>query len=301
MTNDKRKTMKLKIGITLLLALTLVSFKNDKPAYRLFNSEGKEVKYSKMIEEIAGADIVFFGELHNNPIAHWLELEITRDLYINRGDDLILGAEMFERDDQLIIDEYLAGMYDAGKFEPEAKLWKNYKTDYKPLMQFALDSQLVFVASNVPRRYASMVSKKGFEILDTLSSRAKTYIAPLPVAYDPELPGYKGMLDMMKGEDGKLPPHANRNLPKAQALKDATMAYSIMEYWEEGKIFLHYNGSYHSRNFEGIVWYLQQTGKDLDIVTLEIIEQKDISALEDDNKGSASYILAVPASMTKTY
>jgi len=293
--------MRYSIIIIVLISIGLLGFKNDKPAYRLFDSEGKEVRYSEMIEDIAEADIVFFGELHNNPVAHWLELEITRDLYSLRSDELILGAEMFERDDQLIIDEYLSGLYAANKFEPEAKLWKNYKTDYKPLLQFALDSSIVFVASNVPRRYASMVSKKGFEVLDTLSKEARAYIAPLPVVYDPELDGYKSMLDMMKGEDGKLPPHANKNLPKAQALKDATMAYSILEYWNKGKIFLHYNGSYHSRNFEGIIWYLNQSGKDLNIVSLEVVEQKDISELEDNNKGSASYIFAVPDSMTKTY
>ena len=87
---------------------------------------------------------------------------------------------MFERDDQLIIDEFLAGSYEADKFEAEVKLWKNYKTDYKPLMTFAKDSGLYFIASNVPRRYASMVSKKGFEVLDSLTDIAKQYIAPLP-------------------------------------------------------------------------------------------------------------------------
>lgn len=148
--------MKIKFFAIVVISLLTMGFKYDKPAYRLYNSEGKEVNYSKMMEELADADIVFFGELHNNPIAHWLELEITKDLYTLRDGELILAAEMFERDDQLIIDEYLSAFYDASKFESEAKLWKNYKTDYKALMEFARDSKLYFVATNVPRRYASM-------------------------------------------------------------------------------------------------------------------------------------------------
>jgi uncharacterized iron-regulated protein len=292
--------MKIRFITIMVVSVLTMGFKSDKPAYSLFNSEGKQVKYSKMMKDLAEADIVFFGELHNNPIAHWLELEITKDLYTLRNGELVLAAEMFERDDQLIIDEYLSAYYDASKFEPEVKLWKNYKTDYKPLMEFAKDSNLYFIASNVPRRYASMVSKKGFEILDTLSEKAKTYVAPLPIEYDPEVKSYKDMLDMMRGGNDTAA-HVNDNLPKAQALKDATMAYSIKENWSEGKLMIHYNGSYHSRNFEGIIWYLNRYMKGLNIVTIETVNQQDINNLSKENMGVASYIIAVPSNMTSTY
>jgi len=284
--------------VIIVLSFISLSFRSDKPAYRLYDTTGKETSYAQLIKDAGQADIVFYGELHNDPVSHWLELEITKDLHKVAGDNLILGAEMFERDDQLVLNEYLGNMYESDKFEPEAKLWKNYKTDYKPLLEFARENSLMFVATNIPRRYASMVSKSGFEVLDSLSDKAKEYIAPLPPLYDPELKGYKDMLNMGGGNSMA---HVNENLPRAQAIKDATMAHSIMEYWEEGKIFIHYNGSYHSRNFEGIIWYLQQANPDLDIVTIETIIQEDISELEDANKGIASYIVAVPASMTKTY
>ena len=288
-----------KINLTIILLASIsLAFKSDKPAYKLFDSAGKEAAYAQLIKEASQADIVFYGELHNDPLSHWLEIEITKDLHAVVGDNLILGAEMFERDDQLLINEYLDNMYESDKFEPEAKLWKNYKTDYKPLLEFARENSLMFVASNIPRRYASMVNKSGFEILDSLSYEAKQYIAPLPPLYDPELKGYKDMLNM-GGRNNMA--HVNENLPKAQAIKDATMAHSILEYWEEDKTFIHYNGSYHSRNFEGILWYLLQAEPDLNIVTVETVIQEDISELEEDNKGIASYVVAVPGSMTKTY
>jgi len=280
-----------------ILAIGLLAFKSDKPAYRIYNIEGKTTSYNKMMKDIVTADIVFFGELHNDPIAHWLELEITKGLYTQKGDSLILAAEMFERDDQLIIDEYLGKLYTAKKFEAEVKLWSNYKTDYKPLIDIALENELSFIASNVPRRYASMVNKNGLEILDTLSDMAKTYLAPLPMVYDPEVKCYKGMLNMGRG----MPAGMSENLPKAQALKDATMAYSISEYWSPGKTVIHYNGSYHSKNFEGIIWYLNRYVDNLKIVTIEIVSQEDISELEEDNIGVASFVIAVPSTMTKTY
>lgn len=293
----KTQTPGINIAIV-ILAIGLLAFKSDKPAYRIYNIEGKTISYNKMMKDIITADIVFFGELHNDPIAHWLELEITKDLFTQKGDSLILAAEMFERDDQLIIDEYLGKLYAANKFEAEVKLWNNYKTDYKPLMDLALENGLRFVASNVPRRYASMVSKSGLEILDTLSDMAKTYLAPLPVEYDPEVKCYKDMLKMM-GEG--MPARMSENLPKAQALKDATMAYSISEYWSPGKTVIHYNGSYHSKNFEGIIWYLNRYVDNLNIVTVETVIQEDIMELEEENRGIASYIFVVPNSMTKTY
>ncbi|MDZ7635015.1 MAG: ChaN family lipoprotein [Bacteroidales bacterium] len=144
-----------------------------------------------MIEAVSSADVIFFGELHDNPIAHWLEYEVTADLHKTTGDNLILGAEMFETDDQLLLNEYLSGKYEADKFEAEVKLWKNYKTDYKPLVGFARKNGLPFIATNIPRRYASMVSKGGFEVLDSLTAEAKALIAPLPISYDPELKCYK--------------------------------------------------------------------------------------------------------------
>lgn len=257
-----------KIIILLFVILTLSSFRQDNPAYQLFNNKGKQVKYKKLLKEAEKADIVFFGELHNNPISHWLQLELTQDLFKLKNGMITMGAEMFEADNQVILDEYLQGIKDKSTFEEEARLWKNYKTDIAPLVEFAKENKLRFVASNIPRRYASMVFRGGFEALDTLSSETKAFIAPLPPAYDPELPGYKNMMEMMAGHGGK----PNENFPKAQAIKDATMAYFIHKNMEEGKLFIHYHGTYHSDNYEGILWYLKLLRPDLKMLTIATTE-----------------------------
>jgi uncharacterized iron-regulated protein len=287
---------KIKISFFTLAILVLVAFKSDKPAYRLFSQAGKAVKYEKMLKALQDADIVFFGELHNNPICHWLQYEVTKDLFAEKGSNLVLGAEMFETDNQLLIDEYFNGNIKKSSFEKEVRLWPNYKTDYKPLLEFAKDSSLQFVATNIPRRYAAVVNSKGFEGLDSLSEQAKTYFAELPILYDSTLSAYKGILEMMKDS-----PHVNKNIPKAQAAKDATMAEFILKNWSAGKLFLHYNGSYHSDNFQSIVWYLNQANPALKIVTISSVEQETVDNLEEEYLNKADFILAVPKTMTKTY
>jgi len=287
----------MKKTITIVLAfVVLAAMKSDKQAWQFYDRDGKTAEYKDVLKAAAKADIVLFGEQHNSSIGHWLQLQLTKDLYAEIGDKLVLGAEMFESDNQVILDEYLSGKIKEKNFEGDARLWKNYKTDYKPLLDVAVENNLRFVATNVPRRYAALVNSSGFEGLDSLSAEAYAFLPLLPIAYDPELPGYKGMLEMM----GDMA-HGNENLPKAQALKDATMAHFILENREKGQTFLHYNGTYHSDNFEGIVWYLMQADPRLDIVTISSVEQDTITELKEENKGLGTFILCIPSDMTKTY
>ena len=288
--------MKKKLFFTIIIAAVLMSFTYDKPAYKLYTSKGKEVKYADMITDLSQADFVFIGELHNNPIAHWMELEITKDIYAIKKENTVLGAEMFEADDQLIIDEYLTGIYPSKKFEPEMKLWPNYTTDYKPLLDFAKDSSINFIATNIPRRYASVTYKEGFEGLKKLTGEAKKYMAPLPIKYDKKLGCYKSMMQM-----GGMGAHVNENLPKSQAMKDATMAYFANKNWKKGQTFIHYNGSYHSDNYEGIVWHLKKYNKKANIKTVTTVMQKDLSKLDDEYRKQADYIIVVNENMTTTY
>ncbi|MEO7266300.1 MAG: ChaN family lipoprotein [Ferruginibacter sp.] len=284
--------MKKILWLQALLFIWANLFAQHKPAYILYNSNGKKVRYDKMIKLLTTKDIVMIGEYHNNPISHWMELEITKDC--KQTCNLVLGAEMFEQDNQAALDLYLQGKLSAKGLDSLARLWPNYKTDYAPLVDFAKENNIVFAATNIPRRYASMVSKSGFQVLDTLSAKEKTWIAPLPIAYDSTLPGYKNMMTMMAG-------HGSANMPKAQASKDATMAFFILKYFVPGSLFIHYNGSYHSENHDGIVWYLKQARPDLKIATVTTVSQKDIKHLLQENKNKADFIICIDEDITSTY
>lgn len=285
-----------KLLILPIICIILFGFKQDKPAYRIFSSEGKAATYKELLKDALEADVIFFGELHDVSICHWLEAELMKDLYEVKGKQLILGAEMFESDNQVILNEYLIGLVKDKNFEAEARLWSNYKTDYKPLLTFARDSSLRFVATNIPRRYAAMVNKSGFEVLATLDKEAQKFLPPLPIAYDPELSCYKDIMKSM----GDAPSHTTMNIAKAQAVKDATMAHFIGINYSPGVTFLHFNGTYHSDHHEGIIWYLKQTKPGLKILTISTAEQKDLDELSSDHVSKGDYILIIPESMNRT-
>lgn len=281
-----------RICILLCFLFLLSSSTPDKPAYLIYDTQGKTVSFKKMVETMSKKDIVFFGELHDNPIAHWLQYEVTKEL--NQSKKLVLGAEMIETDNQQALNLYLKDSIDGKGLDTLARLWKNYKTDYKPLVEFAKENKLPFIATNIPRRYASLVNKKGFEALDQLSDSEKAFIAPLPFAFDPELPMYKKILEMM-GD------HGTASIVKAQASKDATMAYFILKNRKENTLFLHYNGAYHSDYYEGIVWYIKQQNAALQCGTISTVSQADVHKLEKEHLGKADFIIVVDEDMTKTF
>jgi len=264
----------------------------EKAAYKIYDRVGQEMSYSKMLTMTNKSDVVLFGEMHDNSIIHWLQLELTKDLAQKKN--LVLGAEMFEADNQDELNNYMSGKINQRQLDTTARLWKNYRTDYKPLVEFAKEKKFNFVATNIPRKFASLVYKNGFQALDSLSTEQKSWIAPLPIAYDATLPGYKAMLEM-----DEL--HANENLPKAQASKDATMAYFISQNLKAETIFVHYNGTYHSDNFEGINWYLKKYAPKVKVVTIATVEQDDIVRFEKENQNKADIIIVVDKDVTKTH
>lgn len=264
----------------------------DKQGYQLFTNKGKKTTYKALIKAAEKTDVLLFGELHDNSLIHWLEYEVAVDVAAKKP--VILGAEMVEADNQQVLNRYLSGEIDQKKLDSLARLWPNHKTDYKPLIDFAKEKHIPFVAANVPRRYASQVYKKGIESLESLPAEEKAWMAPLPIAYDATLPGYKAMLEMGGG-------HGGDNLPKAQAIKDATMAFFISQNLKPGTTFIHYNGTYHSDNYEGISWHLKKYAPNVKIVTIAAVSQKELDKLSEENINKADFILVVDEDMTHTY
>ena len=283
--------MKKYFFLFLFLTLSFFSFSQEKKAFVLFDKKGKITTYKRLLKASAKADIVLFGEYHNNPIAHWLQLELIKDLEPKRS--LILGAEMFERDNQKELNSYLQGTINQKALDSLARLWNNYKTDYKPLVDFALNKKIPFIATNIPRKYASLVYKKGLQVLDTLPIKEKQWIVSLPMKYDGTLSQYQKMRKMMA--------HMGENLPIAQAIKDATMAETILRDRREGSLFVHFNGSYHSDFYQGIYWYLQQENPHLRILTITTLTQSDLKKLNKEAYGQADFILVVDEDMTTTF
>ncbi len=327
-----------KITIKMLPILFLLGvFSGYMPSYMIYNSKAQKTDFDDLVEQAKKADLVFFGEEHNNPIDHWLELRLLKALYKAHKENLVMGAEMFEADGQLLIDEYFNNQISKKSFEAEERLWKNYKTDYKPLLEFAKEKKLKLVATDIPRRYAATVARKGLKYLDSLDAQSKSYIADLPVEVNKNLKVYKELQEMMSGMGGghkmteskkkkeiqpssqsdttkagkekkaemnemkkMMKSHNLSHIVEAQAIKDATMAKFILKNMKPGNKFIHFNGSKHSDYHEGIVWYIKQARPDLKILVISSNEQSSLDSLETENKDLGDFIIITPDDMTKT-
>lgn len=263
--------------------------------YKIYDKQGNEVPFENIANAALGYEVVLFGELHNNSLVHWLQLQLLKELS-HHSQDLVLGGEFFESDDQLNIDEWFGGKIIEKNFEAEAKLWNNYIPDYRPLMRYALENNIPFVATNIPRKYAAAVGREGLEVLETFGDEASRYMAPMPIKVDKALPNYAAMADMMHGSGM----NADKMIA-AQASKDATMAHFILQGLSNHQNLLHINGAYHSNDYEGIVWYLKFYRPNIRVMTITTVEQEDIRSLNEEFFNKADFIFLFPLDSHKSF
>jgi uncharacterized iron-regulated protein len=277
-----------------------------------------------MLDDCAQADVVFVGENHDDSRAHALELAILQGLH-RREPNLTFSLEMFERDTQGVLDEYLQGYITETQFLQAARPWPNYKADYRPLIEYCREQQIPVVAANAPRRYVNIVTRKGREALLALPSGSKTYLAPLP--YSMDLPAdYEKQLDAIFSthdddarkkespapqtggpkQDATPTPKPESapaampampsaaNMKQAQALWDATMADSIFRAWRahRGRKILQINGGMHSDSGYGIVARLRKSAPHLKIRIISIKPDADFAAMPSGKyNGIGDYVI----------
>ena len=234
--------MKLK-SLFLLLLLSNIAFAQLKTEnYKIYNTQSKSIcSLEDMIKSLALADVVFFGEEHNDPTGHQLESDVLQKLHQLNGKKQILSMEMFEKDIQQVMNEYLQNLIREKNFIKEARAWNNYN-DYKPMIEFAKEKELAVIAANPPNRYVNLVTRKGLSALNSLDRSAKKWLPPLPIdtatgAY------YKNFLKTMGGHT--VP---GMEIYQSQNLWDSGMAHSIFQNLKKnkgGKVF-HVLGRFHS-------------------------------------------------------
>lgn len=229
----------------------------NEETYRVFDGKGGVSDLAAIVKALDGVDVVFLGEQHTDAVAHALELEIfTRAIaeYAARR-RVALSLEMFERDVQIVLDEYMADQITEANFLASSRPWKNYAADYRPLVDLARAKKLDVVAANAPRRYINMVSRNGRGALLALSKEARGWLAPLPYGEPSDVYAKK-----FKALMGRTPEAAMGidNILASQALWDATMANSVARYLKKNKesLVVHLNGSFHTEGRLGTVEHL---------------------------------------------
>lgn len=227
--------------------------------YKLYDSRlKKETTVDAIAAGIGSGEVLVFGEQHDDSMGHLMEKKVLEALYVKQGAEVMLAMEMFHRDVQYIVDEYLAGLISEKNFIKEARAWDSYKTDYRPAVEFAREKQLQVIAANAPSRYTNMVTRKGLASLNGLSKEVKErYIAPLPVDTVTGL-YYDKFLEAMGGHTTP-----GMNLFQSQNFWDATMSWSIAEALKKRKkgVVLMFNGRFHSDNHLGLVRRLETNYK----------------------------------------
>jgi uncharacterized iron-regulated protein len=253
-------------AITLLaFSLTGLSQENMESHYKIYDTRTKQIiTIDKIVTDMANADVLFFGEEHNDSAGHYLENKIFRALYASYGNKIVLSMEMFETDNQTALDDYLMGFIDEARLGRDARLWSNYK-DYRPMVDFAKQNHIPVIAANPPRRYVSLVTRRGMRSLDSLSGDAKKFLPPLP--YDTLSGRYREkFMDIMKGSPGST----SQNIYYSQSLWDAGMSYSIYKFLKANKhkkVF-HCVGNFHTEEKLGTAAQLQKRNKKLKILNI---------------------------------
>lgn len=273
----------------LILLITLSGFLTQAQTIedtRLFDRSGTPLLIEELVATISEAQIVLFGELHGVSAAHELEKILANELYKLRGDKLILGGEMWEFDQQIMVNEYINSLITDKQFISDARLWPNFIRDYKTFIDVARTNKLNFVATNIPRRYASVVYYEGADALLAFDKSTRKQLPKLPFTFDADLPIYADIADQVGG-------HGSKHLAGAQAIKDATMAKYILDHTKKKNLFLHIHGEYHSKEFQGIYNYIKQEKGKWNTISISCVMQEDISTLEDDNFARADYIFVI--------
>jgi uncharacterized iron-regulated protein len=258
----------------LLAVLSVTVQAQGLPEHAIYAGSAQR-SFEHMVAELARADVVFVGENHDHDAGHALEFAILKALYAT-DPRLALSVEMFERDVQGVVDEYLGGFITETHFMQSSRPWPNYKTDYRPLVEFCKEKKLPVIAANAPRRYVNIVGRSGQQALAALPKASRESLPRLPYAMD--IPaGYDKMLsDLFGGQHGQGGTAANMPPPErmkeAQGLWDATMADAILRCRRanRGVKVVQMNGAGHSDSGWGIVDRLRKADRRLKIAVVSI-------------------------------
>jgi len=261
-------------ALLLLMFLPLFGICQDSLSthYKIFNTKTqKTASLDDIVRDMSNADVLFFGEEHNDSTGHQLEYILLKKMAKRYPGKTVLSMEMFETDCQTVLNEYLAGFIRDKNFETDARVWPNYD-DYRQLIELAKENKLPVIAANAPARYANMVNRLGLSSLQQLDATGKSYLPPLPI--DTATGPYLKKFDQIMGGHSAMP---GMQMYQAQNLWDATMGWSIAKLIKthpEYKV-LQINGGFHSEEKLGVVTQLLHYDSKVRII--------NIAGYSDDN------------------
>ncbi len=243
-----------------------------------------------MAAELARADVVFFGEFHDDPGTHAMQRALLETL--SRRRPVILSLEMFERDVQPLVDGYLSGVITEDSLLAAARPWPNYLEHYRPAVEWARFHSWPVIAANVPRPIASAIARGGIGVLDTLGDRRS--LAAENLGCDSLGEYFDRFAETMRahlpGDTDSAKAAALDRYYQSQCIKDETMAESIVRARASdttNAVIVHLNGSFHSKQGRGTVERVKRRLRDLGIAVISAQPVEDLDEIKpskDDRK-----------------
>jgi len=267
--------------------------------YKIYSvAKQKPVTLDDIVEDMANADILFFGEEHNDSTGHYLEYALFKKLCNKYPGDAALSMEMFETDCQTVLNEYLEDLIREKSLITDARTWPNYK-DYRPLIDYARLNHIPVTAANAPSRYTHLVSVDGLASLSRLSETGQSYLPPIPI--DTLTGPYYEKFTAIMGGHGAM---GSMQMYQAQNLWDATMGWSIAKFYKSHREYkiLQINGGFHSEEKLGAVAQLKRYAPKVRVL--------NIAAYADDSfnnpdwnkfKQMGDYIILTDPKLAKTF
>lgn len=276
--------------------------------YRIFSKEGRPAFFSDIIAAAETTDVLFLGEEHGNRPAHSLQSKILNALHEALSDGktprrLVLSMEMFERDVQPVLDEYIADLITERHFMASARPWRNYRTDYHPLIEFAKANNIPVVAANAPGRYVNRVARLGRDALTDLPPEAMAWLPPLPYgdasdAYRAKFMDFWNRVSARGTHpeptaDGETPDGAFENLLSAQSLWDAAMADAIADTLKThpGSLVVHITGKFHVEQGLGIPEHLTRYRSDARTEVVIMTAAESFPDFDPSLKGYGDFVV----------
>ena len=262
--------------------------------YRLIDSQTQHPLTVKQLARLLSKqDVIFIGELHGNHASHLLEMQLMAELHALRPLQN-LSMEMFNRDQQPILNRYLDSEIGEAFLINETPTWQNYIGSYRPLIEYAKQNFIPVIAANAPADIVRCIGRQGTDYIDKLSSEERLLIAHAPFTDNSE---YRQRYMDFLADARVLAPERKENSYLAQLTRDNTMAESIYQAWLENPQaqILHINGSFHSENYLGTVSALKSLNPKLRIAVISPLRvenpDKPSYSAEDLKKGDVIYLL----------
>jgi uncharacterized iron-regulated protein len=286
------------IVILFLLPFFALSQDSLSAHYKIYSSsKQKIIPVDEIVNDMNKADVLFFGEEHNDSTGHYLEQVIFKKLIEKYQGKIALSMEMFETDCQIPLNEYLAGFIREKNFITEARAWHNYK-DYRPMIELAKANHIPVTAANAPARYTNMVNRLGLNSLQQLDA-GKAFLPPLPI--DTATGKYYDKFIEVMGGHAAM---GSMKMYQAQNLWDATMGWSVAQLFKshQGFKIMHINGGFHSEEKLGTAAQLKKYAPKVRIL--------NIAAYSDDSfdnpdwskfTAKGDYIILTDPKLPKTF